>query len=278
MAKKISVEDKLKYQEEIKRIKGLIVNRMARLTKLEKDINEDSYSFENYYHIAISNEHLEICRLSCEMSKTSEVYMKKKNDDFLNDARKTYFKALIEFEKFLGNFVDEPLHEKQEILKSLDKLNPKRVLNIIKKLQIILKMIEDGYGENSKYKWSFVDMYGRYVTIFKNLLDYKRLSINSPTDAYFAENVELLNMIKIDLQAISHKFREKYMLGTKEVVDIKQAINFQEALRKINSLLGSQEEVGTSKKTIESWNQMLNKEEEIKEQQRKRAIRNGQKN
>jgi hypothetical protein len=63
------------------------------------------------------------------------------------------------------------------------------------------------------------------------------------------------------------------MLGTKEVVDIKQAINFQEALRKINSLLGTQDEVETSKKTIESWKQMLNKEEELKEQQRKRVLR-----
>ncbi|MDH4127295.1 MAG: hypothetical protein OEV44_00975 [Spirochaetota bacterium] len=273
MSTKVTPEDKLNYQNEIKDLKSKIADKKGNIGKLEKEMKDDSYGLEKYYQIAIANEYLEMVHISCEMSKVSENYLKKKSDDFLNDGRKTYFKALIELEKVVGNFVDNPLHENQDILKTINKVDPKRVLNLINKLKNTLKLIEDGYGENSKYKWSFVDMQGRYITVFKNFLDYKRLSVNDPRDPYFAENVQLFNMIKLYLQEVSYRFRDKYMVGTKEVVDIKQGINFQEALRKITSLLGTQEESETAKKTIESWKQMLEKEEKNKEEHRKRQAK-----
>ena len=271
MAKKVTPEDKLQYQTEIKDLKGQIGEFKAKIGTLEERMKKDEFDLKNYYHIAIANEYLDMVLLNCSMSKVSEKYLLKKSDDFLNDARKTYFKALIELEEVVGNFVDTVLHENQDILKTIPKMDPKRVLNLINKLKSTLKEIEDGWGEGSKYKWSFVDMEGRYITIFKNFLDYKRLSVNDPRDPYFPENVQLLNMVKLFLQTVSHRFREKYMLGTKEVVDIKAGINFQEALRKITSLLGTPEEAETAKKTIDSWKMMLEKEEKIKEEQRKRA-------
>ncbi len=273
MAKKVTAEEKLNYQKEIKDVKAQIADIEGKVKKLEQQMKEDQYGLENYFHIAIASEYLNRVNLSCDMSKISEAYMKKKNDDFLNDARKAYFKSLIEFEKFLGNFVDEALNEKQEVLETILQMNPMRVLRMVNKLKNMLEMIERGYGENSKYKWSFVDMQGRYITIFKNLLNYRTLSVNDPRHPYFAENTQLLNMIKLMLQQVSTRFREKYMIGTKEVVDIKQAINFQEALRKINSLLGAQEEAESNKRTVESWKQMLEKEEKMKKDKAKREAR-----
>ncbi len=264
-------EDKIAYQNELKQFNQQLTDKKAHIGKLEKEMKDDEYNLTSYYLIAIVNEHLESVYISCLKSKACEQYLKKKNDDFLNDARKAYFKALIELEKIVGDFVDTALHENQDILKTMTKMNPKRVLNLINKLKNSLNEISTGYGENNKYKWSFVDMEGRFVTIFRNFLDYKRLSVNDPRDPYFPENTQLLNMIKIFLQQVSQRFREKYLIATKEVVDIKAAINFQEALRKITALLGPQEEAETCKKTIDSWKQMLEKEEKIKEAKAKEA-------
>ncbi len=271
MAKKFTPEEKIAYQKELKEFNQQLIGKKAVIGKLEKEMKDDSYDLANYYLIAIANEHLESVYISCLKSKACEQYLKKKNDDFLNDARKIYFKALIELEKIVGDFVDTALHENQDILKTMPKMDPKRVLNLINKLKNSLNEIAEGYGENNKYKWSFVDMEGRFVTIFRNFLDYKRLSVNDPRDPYFPENTQLLNMIKVFLQQVSQRFREKYLIATKEPVDIKAAINFQEALRKITALLGPQEEADTCKKTIDSWKQMLEKEEKIKEAKAKEA-------
>ncbi len=275
MAKKISSEEKLQFQTEIKELKNQINEIKSKIGKFERELKDDQYGLANYYLIAIANEYLNIVSINCNMSKVNEEFLGKKSDDFLNDARKSYFKALIELEKIVGDFVDTLLHENQDILETIKKMDPKRLLNLVNKLKDTLKEIMDGYGENTKYKWSFVDMEGRYVSIFKNLLNYKRLSINDPRDPYFPENIQLLNMIKNFLRLCSEHLREKYMLGTKEVVDIKAAINFQEALRKISALLGTQEESETAKKTIESWKAMLEKEEKRKDEQRKREARGG---
>ncbi len=46
----------------------------------------------------------------------------------------------------------------------------------------------------------------RYITIFKNL-NYRSLSINDTSPLYFAENTQLLNMIKLFLQQITLRFK-----------------------------------------------------------------------
>lgn len=267
--KVVTSEDKQKYQEEIKQLKGQYADFVAKQGKLEKQMKEDPYHLENYYHLAIANEYLNMVMKSCEMSKVSEKYLKKKNDDFLNDARKKYLNGLIEIEKFVGVFVDTTLNENQEMLNSIRKFDALRLLNLFNKLKDSLAEITNGYGENSKYKWGFVEMESRYISIFKNLIDYRYLERNDPRNPYYAEYTVLLRNLKLYLFQVSNKMREKYMLATKEAVDIKAAINFQEALRKINALLGFQEEAETCKKTIESWKQILESIEKQKKDKKR---------
>lgn len=272
--KKFSAEDKLNYQSEIKDLKSKLAEKREGVARLEKEMAKESEDLKNYYHIAISSEHLDCVDISCEMSKVSEKYMKKKNDDFLNDSRRTYYKALSEIEdKVTDRFVDTLLHENRGKLATIKFLDPMRVLRLVNKFKSRLDIIIHGFGENSKYKWGFIEMEARYIIIFKNLLDYRRLQINQPgKDPFYPENVQLFNLIKVMLQQVSHKMREKYMIGTKEVVDIKAAINLQEALRKITAVLGTEEECETAKSTIESWKKMLEKEEERKKAvEKKRA-------
>ena len=65
-----------------------------------------------------------------------------------------------------------------ELSVSLDKiseLSDEKRFDIVKKLGFTIDMIKDAFGENSKWKWSFVELEGRFATVAKNMINYKTL-------------------------------------------------------------------------------------------------------
>ena len=43
----------------------------------------------------------------------------------------------------------------------------------MRKMGFTIDSLEDGYGDNSKWKWSFVDLEGRFAATAKNLLNLR---------------------------------------------------------------------------------------------------------
>ncbi len=78
-------------------------------------------------------------------------------------------------ESIVSDLIDVPLSELTENQKSIAGYDDEKRYEIIKKLGFTIETIEKAFGDNSKWKWSFVELEGRFATVAKNLIDFKSL-------------------------------------------------------------------------------------------------------
>lgn len=271
-------EEKAKYQESIREYKEKVetikveADDLARQTKVKND------PLANYRRILAANKYLQVITLYCNMSDVSMELLHIKNENYLNEARKFLYKVLILLEEVVTPYIDVPLSELEEHLQTIPKINPKRKLNLIRKIGYNISLIEDGFGENSKWKWSYVEMEGRHANIIKNLIDYRALQANNdPRRPYFVERNALLKMAKEKLMWAAKRYREKYEISTREPGDIKKAIDYLNALRRIHILFNENDDAQNCKRTAELFDKQMNIDIKKKEAERKRQKGGGKK-
>jgi len=268
---KISLENKKKYNESIKGYKVHIEELEQSIKLLEKDILEKSEEFNNYRKFIIANQNLKIINLLCEMSESSIALMGIKNETYLNKARKKIYEVLIKIEEIISHQIDIPLTENEEALLSVEKINPKRKLLFLDKIKQSIRTVIDGFGENSKWKWSFVEMEGRYAIITKNIINYKECQANNdPRKPFYSELNRLIERAKDELQYASKRYREKYELTTRETEDIKKSILLLRALRRIHIMFSNPEAATHTKRTIELYTKQMEDGIKQKEMQAKK--------
>jgi hypothetical protein len=181
-----------------------------------------------------------------------------KNEGFLNDARKLLYKVISVLQEIVSNGVDEPLTENEERLATIAKLDDRKRLNLCRKILEALKSVEDRYGSNSKWKWSFVDIAGDAAVTIKNLTDFRRISTErDPRTEGFQERRELLQMVKDNLRNAAQRFREKYEMVTHEPTEMKKALLFLGALFRIHSLFSEASDAEAVKKNIAIWQEKI---------------------
>jgi len=243
---------KQKFNESIKKHRAEIDEAMKKIKTLEKDISSKNDALSGYRHIIIAGEHLKIVANYCNMNQESMDIMKVKNDNYLNDARKALYQVLMHIEEVVTNFVDIPPSELDERLESIEKMNPKRKYNLLNSIGYHIQLVVDSFGDNTKWKWSFVEIEGRYATIAKNLVDYRQtVANNDPRKPYYVDNLNLMRMVKELLDRASRRYREKYEQATKEAEDAKKSVDYLSALRRIAVLFGDAAEAEKLKRLME---------------------------
>jgi hypothetical protein len=127
--------------------------------------------------------------------------------------------------------------------------------------------VAEGYGANTKWKWSFVELEGRYAVVAKNLLNLKTfLAQQDPRLEGYAERQAHMALARRLLQQSADRYREKYELSTQRLDDIKQAILFLSALRRLAALLGEVEEAEVIKRKIDIWKVKMEDDQRKQEQ------------
>lgn len=255
--------------EEINSLKNLVQDKIIEIQSLSKEISENKDEYKNYRHLAIAVAYLRVVDYYLRMHNISSVKLGAKTETYINDARKNYFNALMEAEKVTTKFVDTTLSENQDTLETIPKFNPARKLALIRRFEELLQDIEKAYGKNSKWTPQLIEAEARYTVVLKNLIDYKEAAINDPRKAFFEQRTILSELVREKLRKASERYRDKYTLGNREVDDIRRAIDFQEALRKISMLFGLDTEAETCKKTVEAWNAMLEKDLKKRDDEKK---------
>ena len=122
---------------------------------------------------------------------------------------------------------------------------------------LAVDMIKISYGDNTKWKWSFVDLDGRFAAIVKNLLDFRKAQgndMNNPEYPVIANHIKLAKQL---MSKCADRFVERYELSTKRKDDLKNAVNFISALHRVKSMLFDREDMDTIKKKIDVWQGML---------------------
>jgi hypothetical protein len=266
----IDKEKKQQYNAQIQVLKRKVdeVNRKIKYLESKQDDNE------NLIVLQIASFNIVLVSIYCAMTDLSVNLLGYKNESYLDMGRKSLYKALILIEGVVSSAIDIPLNENYELLSSLEGFSDKDRLNLLRKMGYTISLLEDRYGANSKWKWSFVEIEGRYAIIAKNLFNFRRYQKkNDPNVEGFDDRYDYLLLMKDLLLKASNRYREKYELTNHSPEDMKKAIDTLRALKRIHILFKENSDMQNIAKKIELWSQKLEIDMKKKEQQeRKQAM------
>lgn len=269
-AKQEKLRNKARFNESIKKYRGDMDVIEKKIKQLEKDLKTKADNLNGYRHVLIASEYLKIIGLYCAMNDESVQIMNFKNENYLNEARKLIYQILIHLEDVVTPHIDIPPNELEDRLTGIEKLNPQRKLNLLTGIGYRIQQVVDAFGDNTKWKWSFVEIDGRYAVVTKNIIDYRdAIANNDPRKPYYVENLNLMRMVKEQLEKASRRYREKYEQTTKETEDIKKSIAFIAATRRIMILTGQGEEANKYKRIMELTSNLMEENIRKKEAEKK---------
>jgi len=251
--KKPSEEAKRRYAEYIQDYKNSILSTLNKERSI-KELIAKNPSGAAYQKLVMAEENLNLVASYLLMSSLSTSFLGVRNEAYLNDGRKCIYKAIIYLEEVVSAIVDAPFSEYEQGLESISSYSDEARYTLMRKMGFAIDSLEEGYGDNSKWKWSFVEMEGRYAAVAKNLLNLKTfVAAMDPRTEGYASRMAHLSLARELLQQAADRYREKYELSTLRIDDIKAAINFLSAVRRLHIVLGEGDQADVIKKKAEIW-------------------------
>ena len=275
---KISVEARKRYAERIREYKLAVDQIEERVLKLEGSLHGlPKFPNENaepealrqagLMRFGLAGECLNQVSYYCLMNALSVSLLLIRNEGYLNEARKCCYKSIISLEQTVSPLVDAAFSEYEAGVESLGELSDAVKNAYLRKLGFAIDSVAEGYGANTKWKWSFVELEGRYAVVAKNLLNLKSfLAQADPRLEGYGERQAHMALARRLLQQSADRYREKYELSTQRLDDIKQATLFLSALRRLGALLGEVEEAEVIKRKIDIWKVKMEDDQRKQEQ------------
>ncbi|MDR1899451.1 MAG: hypothetical protein LBQ55_05540 [Treponema sp.] len=267
---KISNEERHQYFEKTKPYKAAIDTILKREQNVIMVIKKDPAGAA-FKRLALVDEMLNLTSNYIILNGVSQSMLKVKNEDALNDGRKSIYKGVIYLEEIVTNYVDAPFSDIEEKLAEIATVDAARRYALVRKMGLAIQLLEDAYGDNTKWKWTFVELEGRFAVVTKNIIDMKNAVANTdPRSPNYEPTMYHLRMIKKLLMQAADRYREKYELSTNRIDDFKMGINFLTALRRVHIILGDRDDAETVKKKFEIWSAKLESDTKKKEELSKR--------
>ncbi|MCR4742158.1 MAG: hypothetical protein K5866_04715 [Treponema sp.] len=251
---KISEETRLHFNEAIIPYKEKINLILAKEKTMLNGMHSEDIDFENK-KLVLCEDMIYVSSLYIAQNSLSLKVMEVKNNDALNDARKILYKAIIYLEEIVTNNIDIAFSELGPYHERIMNVTIARRYSIITKLGLAINILKDAFGDNSKWKWSFVELEGRYATVAKNLIDMKNSTKDywDPNSQNYETTVLYVRLIMKLLDSSATAYRDKYELSTRRIDDMRNAIRYLLALRKLYILLGNSDQSEEIKKKIVVW-------------------------
>ena len=267
---KISKEARDRFLEKSKEHKReiLVIKEREKKIKLilRKGEKEDSMK-----RLQLASDNLVLISYYVVLNSLSITMLGVKNESYLNDARKCLYVAIIYLEESVTSYIDVPFSEYADHLKAIETFEDEKRYNLVRKLGYSIQAVEDGFGANSKWKWSFVELLGRYATVAKNLLDLKTMVRKlDPRVAGYQDRYNWLELVKRLLQKAADKYREKYELSTQRIDDMKLAVSYLGALKRLYLNLNESQNLEVIKKKIDVWNTKMEADLKKQEEEKKK--------
>ncbi len=235
------------YKEEIEKI---FENEKSVLAGMGKDDPDKGYK-----KIKLTEDMIHVSTLYVIINNLSLALLDTKNTDALNEGRKTLYKAIIYLEEIVTNMIDASFDEYKDDVAAIANLTLEKRYELVRKIGLAIRLIVDAYGENTKWKWSFVELEGRFATVAKNLLDLKEATkiYFDPRNSQYDTAVYYLRLIKKLLTESADGYRDRYELSTRRIDDMRLAINYLKALRRTQIVLDERNEAEEVKKKALVW-------------------------
>jgi hypothetical protein len=251
--KKPSDEARRRYTEYIQGYKNGIEAALNK-EKTVKEVVARNPSGASFQKLTLADENLNIVATYLLMSSLSLSFLGVKNEAFLNEARKCIYKAIIYLEEIVSAYVDAPFSDYEPGLDAIASYSDENRYNLVRKMGFTIDSLEEGYGDNSKWKWSFVELEGRFAAVAKNMLNLRTFIAGmDPRSEGYSARIAHLAMARDLLQTAADRYREKYELSTLRIDDIKAAINFLSAVRRLHIVLGESDQADVVKKKSDIW-------------------------
>ena len=265
---RISNEAKIKYSERIIEYKAAVDEILKEEKKVLASVKPDESSTP-YKKLGLADKMLDLVSHYTLMNSLSIFLIGMKNDAYLNTARKACYKSIIYLEDTVSSTIDAPFSEYEENLTAISQFEDQKRYAILKKLGFSIQSIIEGFGENTKWKWAFVELEGRFATVAKNFLDLKNLlSGMDPRVPGYEERTAHLALAKTLLQKAADKYRQKYELSTLRIDDFKLAISYLNGLRRLHIVLGESDDAQALKKKAEIWRMKMEADSKKLEQRK----------
>ncbi|MDR0497885.1 MAG: hypothetical protein LBH42_09745 [Treponema sp.] len=267
---KISNEDRHQYHEKIKPYQAVIHALLKREEAVRHVLksNEPGVALKR---LAMAEEMISLTANYIIMSGISQSVLKQRSEEALNDARKSIYKAVIYMEEVVSPSIDAPFSDYEDKLAEISTVDAQKRYNIIKKMGLAIQLLENAYGDKTKWRWAFVELEGRFAAISKNIMNLKTAVANTdPSAADYEPTMYHLKLMKKLLLQAADRYREKYELSTNRFDDFKMGINFLNSLRRIHALLGERGDAETLKKKADIWSSKLEVDTKKQEEAAKR--------
>ncbi|MCL2601567.1 MAG: hypothetical protein FWD91_02005 [Treponema sp.] len=250
---KVSSEDRHQYLEKIKPYRAKIQSLLKEEQEMLHIIKKDDAGAASK-RLTLVSEMIFLASNYIVLGGVSLSILKLRNEEALNDCRKSLYKAVIYLEEIVSSLLDAPFSEYEERLAEIGKLSARQRYDLIRKVGLMLDLLQNAYGDNTKWKWSFVELEGRYATVAKNIIDLRAAVANTdPRSPDYEPTMYHLNLVKRLLQSAADRYREKYELSTNHTDDFKMSIHFLNALKRLHILLGERADAETLRKKVEIW-------------------------
>ena len=262
---KISSAARSKYIERIKeyktQINSILSEEKNTLSIISKDKDESSYK-----RVVLADDSLNMVSLYLLMNQISLTYLGVKNEGMLNDARKRCYQAIIYLEQVVSDYIDAPFSDYEDKLDMIVNITDGQRLDLVKKLGFAIESVKEGYGDNSRWKWSFVEVEGRFGTVAKNLINLKTFVAGmDPRVEGYELRQKHLALVEDLLNNTAKRYREKYELSTFRIDDFKKAIQYLSALRRLMAMLGETGTIEELKKKIDIWKAKMESDQKKKD-------------
>jgi len=251
---KISETTRLEFAETIKPYQSKITATLGKEKTVLNSINGGAPD-SPYKKIMLCDDMIYVSSLYMAQNSLSLKILGVKNNDALNEARKILYKAIIYLEELVTNFIDVPYADLAKNHEAIKETSIQDRFYLIRKLGLSINLLEIAFGDNSKWKWSFVELKGRYAVVAKNLIDMR-----SSVKAYFDPNNEdyettilYIRLITKLLDSSAAGYRDKYEVSTRRLDDMRNAIKFLLARHKLAIAIGDKTNAEEIKKKALVW-------------------------
>ena len=265
---KITAESREAFTQESAKYKELIKGVFAKEKEIKAELLKDKTD-EAAKKLQFADLMLYAVTLYITINNLSVEMLGVKNEENLNEGRKTIYKAIIYLEELVSNIIDATSDDLKEYWEKLEGIPIDKRYYLSRKLGLAIELIMDAYGDNTKWKWSFVELQGRFITVSKNMLNMTEASKD-----YFdgrAENhdvsVYYMRMLKTRLLKSAEGYRDRYELSTRRADDMRSGIQYLLAYRRLLIILGDANEAEEVKKKAQVWKDKM--EADIKKEKQK---------
>lgn len=255
---KVSSENRELFNKKIAPYKDQINEALNKDKNMVALVQKDSSGI-GYKKILLCENQIYISTLWITINNLSVELLDTKNNDALNDARKSLYKAVISLEDIVTPTIDCQFSEIEDKVAQIANIPLEKRFTLVKKLGLAIRLLIDAYGDNTKWKWSFVELQGRFATVAKNMLDMKQACKDyfDPRAMDYDNTVFYIRLILRLLDSSATGYRDRYELSTHRIDDMRAAINFLLALRRLQILIGMKDEAEDIKKKALVWKEKM---------------------